>query len=209
MGACDISFELDGKKTFADVLKEFKRLRAINAEENGHAHGYSGDWQTIDTIKDHSGTKVFKDGNEAFEYCMSKSEKWSYAIAVKYEVRGAIKLDAKMKRLQNKLSKLQNKYNEFVNLCHPIRQFIYEAIKTNSFHTCQSCKSRVNTIYFKRVSCPVCSCDIIPNRHIKRLEYFTMKINNLKNEITAYMNILENKSKVIKTQWMVAGWAAC
>lgn len=85
MGACSIDFELEGKKTFREVREALKGRQAEDAAENGHRDGYSGDFQTVHTVEDHSHKGTFKTFNEAFDYCLEHAEKWESVIAVKYE----------------------------------------------------------------------------------------------------------------------------
>lgn len=209
MGADSISFELDGNKTFSDVLKEVKRLRAENAEENGHAQGYSGDWQTIPEVKDHS-HEVFADDEKAFNYCLEKCEKWHYAIAVKYQVKAEIKPDAKLKRLRERLANTEMERREYTDkTCSPLRQNMFTNTKLQKYYTCRHCKSKVNTKYLTRAYCTVCNADILPKKYTTRIEKMLAKVQALQVEIVKHQAVLNAKAKVKGTRWLVAGWAAC
>lgn len=83
MGACNIQFTIDKQATTQEVLAAFKRQREIDNDANGHQEGYSGDFQTVDTVKCEF-KETFPSYNEAMEYCLKKAEKFCYAIAVHY-----------------------------------------------------------------------------------------------------------------------------
>ena len=84
MGAHDISFGMPKKATLTELLVKMREYREEDAEVNGHQHGYSGDWQTIPSIKSHL-HKTFDSQNDAHDYCMEHAEKGMYAIAVYYK----------------------------------------------------------------------------------------------------------------------------
>jgi hypothetical protein len=84
MGAHNIDFELDGKKTRQDVFKAFKERQLYDKSENGHQQGYSGDFQTVNEVIIHD--KTFDNYNKAYDYCLDNAQKWCTVIAVKYKV---------------------------------------------------------------------------------------------------------------------------
>ena len=84
MGACDISFTLDNKATRTQIETAFKRQRERDAEYNGHAEGYSGDFQTVDGIDFGHLGQVFSNYSQAHEYCLENAKKWDKVIAVYY-----------------------------------------------------------------------------------------------------------------------------
>jgi len=90
MGAESISFELDGKLNFSEVKQAFKDQQNIDKDRNGHRDGYSGDFQTVNTVKDHSYKEVFENFTKAFDYCINVAEKWEYVVAVKYKTKNGI-----------------------------------------------------------------------------------------------------------------------
>ena len=81
MGATNIDFELPATKKFSEVVEYFKTQRMLDAQRNGHQDGYSGDWQTVRAIKDHS-HKTFTDYQTAYDYALDNAEKWEYGVAV-------------------------------------------------------------------------------------------------------------------------------
>ncbi len=81
MGACDISMTVRGNATRDEVNEAFRARQAEDRDCNGHRDGYSGDFQTVNSIK--FTDKVFTDYNEAYEYCLDNAQKWSYVVAVK------------------------------------------------------------------------------------------------------------------------------
>jgi hypothetical protein len=81
MGACSISMTVKGDATEEEVMKAFANQQQEDRYDNGHREGYSGDFQTVDRVK--FTKNVFTDGEEAFEYCLSNAQKWSYVVAVK------------------------------------------------------------------------------------------------------------------------------
>lgn len=81
MGASTIAFTLDGNKTQADVKQAFRDRQADDRDCNGHQDGYSGDFQTVNSVK-FSG-REFNNWDEAYDYCHDKAEKWDYVVAVK------------------------------------------------------------------------------------------------------------------------------
>ena len=87
MGACDISFNLKGKASKAEISRAFSNQVASDRSENGHADGYSGDFQTVHCVSfDHLG-EVFDSHALAFDYCISKAKKWESVVAVYYKER--------------------------------------------------------------------------------------------------------------------------
>ncbi len=80
MGACDIWMVAKPNLTKRDAAKLLKEQQEEDAYQNGHRHGYSGDFQTVDSVK--LVDKVFDNRNEAEEFCLSNAEKWFYVVAV-------------------------------------------------------------------------------------------------------------------------------
>ncbi len=82
MGAHDISRDLPGTLTQLEVRKEFDKWHAEDRAYHGQ-DPYSGSWATINSItfptNEHFGTF-----QEAYDYCLDKSQKWEFACAVKY-----------------------------------------------------------------------------------------------------------------------------
>lgn len=82
MGACYISMNLPGNFTKQQVLEAFRHRQAEDRAINGHRDGYSGDFQTVHTVKFHD-SEPFEDAHAAYEYCLDHAEKWEYVIAIK------------------------------------------------------------------------------------------------------------------------------
>jgi hypothetical protein len=90
MGACNIEFSLKGKASRSEIQSAFDQRVQEDAAENGHQHGYSGDFQTVDKVDfKHLGT-VFPDINAAEEYALDHAEKWSTVVAVYFEGPGGV-----------------------------------------------------------------------------------------------------------------------
>lgn len=81
MGAHNIEMTVEGTKTKAEVMDAFHAQQAEDRDYNGHRGGYSGDFQTVHTVKFYD--KVFSDENEAQEFCLDHAKKWVNVIAVK------------------------------------------------------------------------------------------------------------------------------
>ena len=82
MGATNVGFTLDGKKSKKEVIDYFQKAREKALYMYGH-DSYNG---TISTIPDVRITdEVFETKSEAEEYCLDNAEKWEYAIACKYK----------------------------------------------------------------------------------------------------------------------------
>jgi hypothetical protein len=74
------------------VLKEkptnfsawLKKRQKEDKKENGTQQGYSGDFQTVSEVIDHT-HKVFEDIGSAQEYCLSVAQKWESVVAVQFK----------------------------------------------------------------------------------------------------------------------------
>ena len=82
MGASTIGLFIGGDATRQRVMEVIDAQRNEDAYENGHQHGYSGDWQTISTIRFYFDL-VFDTQNDAWDYAIDHSEKYE-AMAVKW-----------------------------------------------------------------------------------------------------------------------------
>lgn len=207
MGACDISFNLDGKKTFSDVLKAFKRQQEIDSEENGHAQGYSGDFQTVNRVLDHS-DKVFNSEGEAQDYCLKHATKGDSVIAVKYKVIGKVTYPKSIERLKLRLGQANEKLKA-INV--KLVSLSDKRIVGKKFVTCLSCKSRVNGGFIKESKCPVCHLSFITKTERKQLEGCKKVIQDLQTKLTTEYSKAKEKAaaKSTQTEWLVAGWGAC
>ena len=198
MGAQDISLNIDFKASRADIDKAFEKRRSRDRSENGSREGYSGDFQTVNSVKYHT-DKVFTSYNEAYDYCMNHAEKWVNVIAVYY-------VDSKVE--SSKLTKL----NETVlKLSYALRALKdTELSRKSAFKTCENCSSRVSLLHFRGYVCPVCNVDLRPNSLINRIKSMQSKRDALKLVVDELIKIERTKliknDKNIKT--LVAGWGA-
>lgn len=64
----------------SEVDKIIKKARRQNKSRND---GYTGDWDTIDSVK--FSFKTFDDEDSAYDHTLDKAQKWSYAVAAKYQ----------------------------------------------------------------------------------------------------------------------------
>lgn len=204
MGAHDISFTLDGNKSREDVLKEFRHQQDEGREENGHAQGYSGDFQTVHKVEFHD--KTFATAHEAMEYCLNNAEKFTNVIAVKYKIKAPIKKNAKYTRLIEKEIKLK----KFLSI---ERDQAYKGVlnefKAKPFVTCKNCKSRMNTKHLEVSWCRICTADLTPIFFIKRIARAQTKVDKASAELSAYREALQAKAGYNGEKWLVAGWGAC
>lgn len=205
MGACNIEFELKGDATREDVKTAFNRQRERDAAENGHASGYSGDFQTVNRIDFHD-NKVFSSENEAQEYCLKHAIKWETVVAVKYEVRTEIKPDAKARKLDVQTRAAFEAKRDFET---KLRAEGITSVKAKAFATCKSCKSRLNTGKLTRTECPVCGQSLLQAKELKQLVRLVDKHAVLARKLAEHTKYLQTKTKVKTTQWLVCGWGAC
>lgn len=208
MGACDISFTLDGKATAEQIRKAFKNRQVEDASENGHQSGYSGDFQTVNEVKIHD-VPAFENEAAAMEYCLKHAQKWDNVVAVRYKVQAPIKPDAKLKRLKERVQKLMASRNQFAEAVKPKRDALFKTLKAKPFHICRACKSRINTEYFTRAYCTVCNSDIVPASVTKRFEAFNAKIQAANDAAGEYFKTLQAKAGIKDTRWLIGGWGAC
>lgn len=199
MGASDISFEINKKATEKEVLDSFNRQRDRDSDENGHQQGYSGDFQTVDTVKCHF-DKVFTSYNEAFDYCLEKAEKWCYAVAVHY-----IDIQAKKTKQEDKL---QEKISQ---LATSLRELSFMN-KQEGFTKCSGCGSKLANKHLRTKNCLVCGITLFTKSELKKKDKLNSKINELKGKLDAIRKVAQEKavkkakSKNVKT--LVAGWGA-
>lgn len=205
MGACNIEFELKGDATRSDVLAEFKSQRERDAERNGHAEGYSGDFQTVNRVDFHD-NQVFTSESEAQEYCLKHAVKWDTVVAVKYEVRTEVKLDVKARRLNAQVREACQLKRDFET---ELKVEGIEFVRSKAFATCKGCKSRLNTSKLNRPECPVCSQTLLPAKQVKRLARLTERHTYLAARLGEYTKALQAKTKVTGTRWLICGWGAC
>ena len=84
MGACNIDLTIKKKASIDEIRTAFRGQQELDSAYNGHQEGYSGDFQTVQGVELHK-DKVFKDYNEAYDYCLDNAEKWDYVVAVYYK----------------------------------------------------------------------------------------------------------------------------
>lgn len=200
MGACDISFELDKKATRDEIEKAFKNQKENDTEENGHAHGYSGDFQTVGSIDYHL-ENVFPSAEKAYEYCLEHAVKWSTVVAVYYKEETKVK-GKKVEKIKAKLNTLRLAAREVENIGPDT---------TKPFRACSGCKSRLSIKHIKGNHCPLCGFDLRP----KSIQNKLNKIHELEKKEFQKLGELQTKeneknlksNKGVKT--LVAGWGAC
>ena len=199
MGACDISFTIGKKATAIEVKSYFERQKAQDRERNGHAEGYSGDFQTVDRVECHFSV-VFASKRAAMDYCLEKASKWDYAIAVHYVELGSLdnkstrKIEERLKAIQSAINKLDEP-------------------RKCAFSKCSQCGSKLNNSHLRRATCPLCgNClrtDAQNRKRNKLLDQFTYWDTKLKamRDAAQKKAFEQNKNKNVKT--LVAGWGAC
>lgn len=209
MGACDISFTLDGNKSRSDVTAAFEAKKLNDQSYNGHQEGYSGDFQTVDDVKFHD--RIFDTEKEAFEYCLNNAKKWEYVVAVKYKNIQEIKPDTKHTKLKIKLTAMENQLNAMEK---QFTEQLTAKLKSVEFLTHKDCKSRVATKFIfnhYRLACPVCNGSLLSASDQNKRAKLKAKIEELKKQIEEHTKQLTAKAaeKVKDTTWLVAGWGAC
>lgn len=197
MGAHDISLDLKGKLSKAEISAAFTAQREDDSQENGHQSGYSGDFQTVHHVDFHL-DKVFLSENEAMEYCLKHAKKWESVVAVYYNRSTPVKSKA--------LDKLNDKYKtlfaEREKLDLPPK---WDA----TFKTCSKCKSRLATAHIKR-SCPLCSTDLRSKALLNKIVRIDAKMIELKEKAKAIKD-KENAKQAAKgtnVNTLLAGWGA-
>jgi len=88
MGAHNVCLIFDGsisKQAVVDLVDQQKDIDRENQYDmDPQDIPYAGDWTTIPKIKFPT-SQVFEDYDAAEEYCLDKSQKWEYAVAVKFK----------------------------------------------------------------------------------------------------------------------------
>lgn len=207
MGACNIDFEIEGPATWSQIEKKFNDVREENQKYNGHQDGYSGDFQTVHKVKDHT-HMVFNSHNEAYDYCLDKAQKWDFVVAVRYRDTSAAKPSAKLKKLQKQWRDLENSLRD---LNSQLTTKIEIKLKSQEFITCGNCKSRMDTRFRNRtLKCPICDNSFLTKTDLKKRQTLTDKIEKKKEEIqNEKKKIAEKFSSKAKIKTLVAGWGAC
>jgi len=197
MGAHNIEFDIaDGPSS--DVKKAFDEKRREDKFTNGHQEGYSGDFQTVSTVKIED--KIFDTYREAHEYCLDRAQKWEYVVAVKY--REDAKKIKKIVSLESRIRKERQSREELYKKS-------VKAIQSAKSKTigCSHCESKVNRKFVKaQGNCPVCNKTLFSNTVVERLKKKDEKIKSLEKDLK--MEIKKNNSKG-KLRWLIAGWGAC
>ncbi len=201
MGACNIEFEMEGTPIFGDIQKRFKEQQEIDSQENGSQSGYSGDFQTVDTVENHTHL-IFNSYDEAHNYCLEKSKKWESVVAVRYRFVDKIKPTLKIEKLQNKISELIKELSHIQNTKFTMPEF----------KSCSACKSRIATKHMRGSKCPVCGdSDLRPASAQKAELKLRTKIAALvkKRDEQAKKELDKALKKYGKVGTLVAGWGAC
>lgn len=75
-----------GDKSKDDVMTAFRQRQMDDrdnwySEDGEEADGYTGDFQTVSTVK--FADKEFENEDEAMDYCLDTAQKWDYVVATK------------------------------------------------------------------------------------------------------------------------------
>jgi len=204
MGAHNIEFEMAGAPSFHAIKEKFNDLRKENRDYNGHQEGYSGDFQTVHDVKDHTNL-MFDDYNAAHEYCMKTAQKWDFVVAVRYKFldKTAFKYSAKVEKLSAKLTALNTQMLTLVRA----------PVKLPKFATCEGCHSKVATQNLRQGStkCPVCGeGDFRPLGLQRKIAKLNAKIKLAEKARDAQVKSEREKGlkKHGKVGTLVAGWGA-
>ena len=200
MGACNIEFEIKKQATRAEIVETFKNLQAEGAAENGSQEGYSGDFQTVREVKDHT-HKTFDSYEEAEEYCLEHAKKWEHVVAVYYRV-ASYKPSAKAQKLQAKINDLHERLVSLKSAKYTLP----------AFKTCEGCQSKVNTLKMRGHKCPVCNeGDFRPLSHQRSELSLKAKIAQATEASVAFNKAEQAKAltKNSEVRTLIAGWGAC
>jgi hypothetical protein len=170
--------------------------------ENGHQHGYSGDWQTIKCID--LKNKTFNNYDDAWDYAVTNAEKWADAVAVYYTKIDESIINKKLSKDGQRLLALKENHFELTKNLHAA----INNAKSNSV-SCKACSSKVNRAYIRLALCPVCNETLLSATALKRLDALNTKITALKKSIKQKRQKLEAlQAKKAKVYTLVVGIAA-
>lgn len=199
MGTENISFEINKKATRSEIEAAFKRQQNEDRSYNGTRDGYSGDFQTVSGVKDHT-HMIFNSQSEAEDYCLEQAKKWEFVVAVYYRDAKYVP-SKKVQKLQDKIKDLTQRLAANATL----------TFKMPAFKTCEGCDSKVNTSKMRGHKCPVChEGDFRPLSHQRSEVSFKAKIAEATAEREALVKAEREKASAkgeIKT--LIAGWGAC
>lgn len=202
MGAHNIEFDMPGAPSFSAIKKQFDSIREENRDTNGHQEGYSGDFQTVHEVKDHT-HKTFDSYNEAHRYCLDIAKKWDFVVAVRYRF-----MDKSGFKHSAKFNKLQAKYIELTVQHGKLEQ---TPVKLPKFVTCEGCRSKVATSHMNGKMCPVCGeGDFRPLGLQRKITKMCSKIELLAKQLETLKKSEREKGmkKFGKVGTLVAGWGA-
>ena len=203
MGAHNIDFELKGKQDKTKVNKEFANIRGDNRSENGHREGYSGDFQTVDSVDFHL-HKTFNNYQEAYDYCMEHAEKWCTVVAVYYK-----NVKTKTTKLEKMHAKIKVQQTNTMKLTEQFTEAVKNGVSKKI--ACKNCSSSFKRGFVKYsrygADCPVCNQSLFSATQKLRIYKSKEKETQLLEKYKAEKNKLAEKCKDINT--LVAGWGAC
>ena len=162
MGACDISFTISGKASMKEVSDAFLTRQQRDREYNGHQEGYTGDFQTVNSVKCEFG-KVFTSFNEAYEYCLSNASKWEHVVAVHY-------IDVTVEK-----TKLQIKLEEKIVKLKEEERMLNRMDNKPGFIKCAHCNSRLSKKHLTYKTCVLCGQSLLTRRELKKAETIDKK----------------------------------
>lgn len=226
MGAASFSKTYKGDLSFTEVQKEFRDL----LNEDSHRYSDKGEYYGVTGVK--NSHETFDSENKAFDYLLSKSEKWGDAYAAKITVKQVDQEKLNKKVSENKkLAKLKEKVDSLKKETEAAQALLLNKRKEEGFLKCSHCESKLNSAFINSINlseaidhynkteeviggrCPICVKNALqlPKREfknylslMKELEDSTLKGRTLKEEIREEV---ASKGKD-KTYWLVVGWAA-
>ena len=210
MSACDISFTLDGSKPFSDVLAKFRDKRGHDSQGNGHADGYSGDFQTVNEVLNHS-DKIFDSLSAAQDYCLKHAQKWENVIAVKYRI---VEKEIKPNKTQEKLTAKAKTLSEEIRGLSYIAHNNYVAmLERKRVINCGECKSRLNAKFLRKNSmeCPLCKVSLASKGEQRKIDTLSKQFEKAREKSKAITDKIYAKmlAESKQTKWLVCGWGAC
>lgn len=203
MGAHNIEFTMPGTPSFIAIQKKFKEQQQDDHGYNGHREGYSGDFQTVREVKDHT-NQTFDSYNQAHDYCMDKAEKWVSVVAVRYRFLEKFEPTKKLQDMKTKLDGLVFKLTDLNKIATVLPKFV----------SCECCSSKINSEHLSKghyITCPICRKGDFRPMSIQRSETsLKLKITEVRAAYEGQLKIEKAKAlkKSGKVGTLVAGWGA-
>lgn len=199
MGAESIYFTLTGKATVKEIKDAFQDAQEHDSAHNGHQDGYSGDFQTVNSVNTSHLDTVFPDFNAAYEFCLDKAEKWCTVVAVRYKVT-----ELKPSKQRDAATA---KVKETFQAIETVKREASLAISLASRKVkCKGCENIIAPKNIQGVNCPVCRASLMGAKFTRKIGSLTKKLHALKAKVD---QLAKRDTKEAGTNTIIAGWGAC